>query len=170
MKNLTDKIKKNKKHQFGFTLIELIIVIGIFVTLFGISTISLTGLIPRANFVTNYQSILSDLKSQQHKAMVGDTNGAGDGSAYGIYLESNQYTLFAGPAYNPSATDNFTIQLSPGLSLTEINFPSNSIVFLQNNGEVAGFNELTSSFKLISTNTSEEKLIDLNWLGVVITN
>lgn len=154
-------------NQAGFTLIEIIVVIAVFVILFTVSTVALTGLIPKANFVTSHQTILSDIKNQQLKAMVGDTNGAGDGSAYGIYLETNQYTLFTGSAYNPSATDNILVELPPNLSISEITFPSSSLVFLQNSGEISGFNDLTSSFKLINVNTNEEHLVDLNKLGVV---
>ena len=65
-------IKKNLFNQkkLGFTLIELIIVVAIFTTLLGISTISLSNLIPRTSFVTSQQSLLSDLKTQQLNAMM----------------------------------------------------------------------------------------------------
>lgn len=154
----------------GFTLIEMIVVIGLFITLFAISTISLTNLIPKANFVTTHQSILSDIKSQQLKAMTGSTSGTGNGSAYGIFLENDKYTLFTGLTYSASSTDNYTIELSNGLSLTEITFPLNSIVFSQGNGEIPGFSELTSSFKLINSSTTEEYIFNLNKLGVVVPN
>lgn len=159
----------DKKYQNGFTLIEMSVVVGLFLMFFAISTVSLSSLIPRANFVTSYESLQSDIKNQQLKAMTGYTEGMGDGSAYGIYLESDQYVLFTGPSYNPNATDNFTIRLSPGLTISEITFPSSSIVFLQNSGEIPGFSETESSFKLISNN-DEEYLFNLNSLGVVLPN
>lgn len=158
------------KNQSGFTLIEIIIVISVFTILFAVSTISLTGLIPEANFVSSYQSILSDIKNQQLKAMTGDTNGSGSGSAYGIYLEDDQYTLFKGLAYNPSSSDNVIVELPPGLNITEITFPFASLVFLQVNGEISNYDQLNSSFKLTNTSTSEEKIVNLNKLGVVLPN
>ncbi|MCB9812973.1 MAG: prepilin-type N-terminal cleavage/methylation domain-containing protein [Pseudomonadales bacterium] len=164
-----DKTQFLKKYNAGFTLIELIVVIAVFSILFSISSISLSGLIPKANFVTHYESLLSDIKGQQLRSMIGDTNGSGDGSAYGIYFESNQYTLFTGPAYNPVATDNYVIELSPGINITENVLPSSSVVFLQNSGEISGFNILTSSFKLTS-DSGDEKLINFNALGVVVSN
>lgn len=159
----------NNNYQAGFTLIEMSVVVGLFLMFFAISTISLSSLIPRANIVTSYESLQSDIKNQQLKAMTGNTEGAGDGSAYGIYLENNQYVLFTGPAYSPEATDNFTIRLSQGLTISEITFPSSSIVFLQNSGEIPGFSESESSFKLISNN-NDEYLFNLNSLGVVLPN
>lgn len=156
-----------KLTQKGFTLVELLVVMGVFVTLFAVSTVALTGLIPKANVVTAHQTLLSDLKNQQLKAMVGDTNGSGDGSAYGVYLESDRYTLFVGPAYNPDSADNIEVLLSPGMSIQENTFPSSSIIFLENSGEVSGHDELNSSFKLVNS-TGEEHLIDINKLGVVL--
>ncbi|MDH5533319.1 MAG: prepilin-type N-terminal cleavage/methylation domain-containing protein [Candidatus Pacebacteria bacterium] len=155
----------NKKNA-GFTLIELLIVIAIFSTLIGISTISLSNLIPTASFATGSQSIVSDLKSQQFNAMTGNTSGSGDGSSYGIYLESDQYTLFTGSAYNPSATDNFVIKLPATNTITNINFSTNSIVFLQNSGEISGFNPTAASFQLQS-NSGKVETYNFNKLGVI---
>lgn len=156
-----------KLNQAGFTLVELLVVMGVFVTLFAVSTVALTGLIPKANVVTTHQTLLSDLKNQQLKAMVGDTNGSGDGSAYGIHLEPDRYILFVGPAYIPDSIENIEVLLAPGLLIQENTFPSSNIIFLQNSGEISGFDELNSSFKLVNS-TGEEHLIDINKLGVVL--
>lgn len=155
------------KKQFGFTLIELMIVVSIFATLLGISTISLSNLIPHTSFVTSEQSLLSDIKTQQFNAMVGNTGGSGSSSPYGIYLESDQYTLFTGPAYNPNATSNFTIKLPPTLNITNITFSANILVFSQNSGEISGYNPLAASFQLQNTSSGETKTFDFNKLGII---
>lgn len=155
-----------KKTITGFTLIELMIVIAIFTTLIGISTISLSNLIPTASFATSSQSLISDIKSQQFNAMTGYTGGSGDGSSYGIYLESNRYTLFTGSAYNPSATSNYIINLPTTNTISNISFSTNSIVFSQNSGEISGFNPTTASFQLDSS-SGKTVTFTFNKLGVI---
>ena len=72
--------------QKGFTLPELLLVMGILTILFGFITINLLNFRQKSVLNTTVDTVVSDLKSQQNKAMVGDTQGSGTISHYVLYF------------------------------------------------------------------------------------
>lgn len=97
------------KTQKGFTLTELIIAIGLLFILFGFSSIALLGSIRRPAQAGATDILLTDLKSQQSKAMTGR-------GEHGINFATSSYTL---------TPDNFVVNLPEGFEFTatqQINF------------------------------------------------
>ena len=124
-----------KRHpKFGFTLIELLVVIGIFTILSGYATINLLKPQTKASVDSATTTLVSDLRSQQLKAMVGDTEGAASAQPHGIFFETNRYTLFKGLSYSPSDSANFVVNLETNVNLTSITFPSSQVVFSRRSG------------------------------------
>src|SRR5687768_9752938 len=78
----------------GFTLIELMLVIAIIASLMGITTMSLTGAQQKSSMNATLGIFISDIRAQQLKAMVGDTEGRATSDTYGISFQSTKYTLF----------------------------------------------------------------------------
>ncbi|MEK9201506.1 MAG: prepilin-type N-terminal cleavage/methylation domain-containing protein, partial [Patescibacteria group bacterium] len=90
---------KNEKRQSGYTLIELVIVMGIIVLLFGFTTINLGGVARVTSVNETVDLLTADIRGQQTKAMTGSGDGT-SGSSYGIYFQTDQYTLFRGTTYS----------------------------------------------------------------------
>ena len=137
----------------GFTLIELMVVMGIFALMVGFASINLIRPQTQASLDTTVTTIVADLKEQQIKAMTG--NGA---SSYSVRFNNSNYILFTGSSY-PSPTDNFTINLDPNLQITP---NPTTIVFAQRSGE-----SNTTTLTVTNTASSEQKTIIINILGSV---
>lgn len=143
----------------GVTLPELILVMSIFAALIAIATINLASIKNKASLNTSITTLISDLKQQQLKAMVGDTEGRGVTDSYGLYLGQNQYILFHG-TYNPSDPSNFTVNLDDNLQFPN---PGTSVIFASGSGEFTA----PTSLILQDTQTNEQKTIQINTLGTV---
>ncbi len=159
------KNKSANQRRLGFTLIELMLVMGIIAILFAISTILLSGLIPKASFTAELEVLNSQLRQQQLKAMAG----AGESesrSDFGVYFSSNAYTLFSGEAYDPAAANNFVLEVEEPNQL-QTTFNNQQVVFLAGSGEVANFNQTNNTITIRNTVTQEEKVITINRYGVI---
>ena len=144
---------RNKKITSGFTLIELMVSMGILLILFALTTINLTRLPSSASQSSSYDRLVSDLRGQQTKAMVG--YGA---ETYGVHFESASYTLFT----RTYGTDNYTINLDPNITFTGVTFPNSQVVFASGSGDVIG---ATGSASISNSVTGEVKTLRLNRYG-----
>lgn len=151
----------------GVTFVEIIVVIGILITLIGMASISFVPVRSGASLNTAITTLLADLKSQQIKAMVGDTEGTGANENYGIYFEQNKYTLFRGSGYSPSDPSNFSVVIDEQVEISGILFPSSSIIFSIGNGDVIGFSSGQNSITLRDTTSGQQKTIIINRYGVI---
>lgn len=130
----------------GFTLIELILIMGVIAVLFAVSSINLTGSQQKASVNSTIASLVADIKSQQFKAMTGD-----GGTDHGIRFDTTSYILLP---------ENFVVDLGNNLQLSTT-FPANTITFSQGSGEITGFT--TGS----DTVTLGDQTLRLNLYGVI---
>ncbi len=151
----------------GFTLIEIVIVMGIMGILMGLGTVSLLRSQRRAGVNEAAQVLISDLRSQQTKAMTGVTVGGTVPVGFGIYFEANRYILFSGSSYNSSDSMNAEVSISAPSAITNIGFPGNAVVFLARSGEVAGFTPSGNSVT-IEEDGGQAKTIQVNKYGIVL--
>lgn len=150
--------------QQGITLVELIVVMAIFTTLIGLTTINLLGAKQQASLSTSVDTLITDIKEQQVKAMVGDTEGRGNTDKYGIHFETNTYTLFHG-TYTPGDSSNSVISLGDSIQFSTVSFPSSQLIFSKGSGEVSGSGSNTIVVQDISNGST--KTITINRYGVV---
>lgn len=155
-----------KKRIFsgGYTLPELLITMGIFAILVSLVTINLTYSQQNQTNDTTITTLISDIKEQQLKAMVGDTEGRATPDVYGIYFEANRYTLFHGNTYSASDPTNFVINLNPTLQFIPIN---KTLLFLKLSGQVSGYSSGANTITLKNTTTNDQKTIRFNQFGIV---
>lgn len=150
----------------GVTLIEVLVVIGILLTLIGMASISFLPFRSKSTLDTAITTLISDTKSQQIKAVAGDTEGRGTNDNYGIHFETNSYTLFHGSIFNPLDSSNFTVALNDGIQL-ESTFPSSQIIFSIKSGEIISFSETQNSVTLEDTVEGSSKTVNVNRYGVI---
>src|SRR5687768_14572053 len=151
----------------GFTLIEMSLVMGIFLTLIGITFVGFLALQGQSSLVAGKSVLLSDIQSQQVKAMLGDTEDSNTISDYGIYFENSSYTLFRGSAYSAADPSNVVITLERSLSFSEIDLPASQVVFSRGSGEFSGYSQTDNSLKVLNTDLGREILIQFNKYGVI---
>lgn len=151
----------------GITFIELIVVIGIFLTLIGIASISFVSTRSNISLGTIVSSLITDLSSQQIKSMVGDTEGRPINDTYGIYFEQDKYILFHGLSYSPSDSSNFTIPIKEPVRISSVQLPASSIVFSLRSGQVNGFSNTQNSITFQDSVTGDQKTVIINRYGVI---
>lgn len=147
----------------GFTLPELLIVMGILAVLFGLVSLNLLGGQHQLSVASSLSQLIADIKLQQSKAMWGDTEGRGSTDSYGVYLNSNQYILFHGPAYSAGDPDNVVIDMDSGASLS----PTQSYIFAKGSGEIIGYDANADTITISSP--SDSKTIEFNQYGVIVS-
>lgn len=152
----------------GFTLVEILVVMGLMAIL---GTMAFTNLIRpqnQASLDSIVTTLLADLKSQQIKAISGDSLSAATAQAHGIYVQNSNYTLFKGSSYSGSDTDNFVVSVDTGLTLSTT-FPTSQVVFTKGSGDVTGFTAGQNTITVTSSSTGS-KVITLNRYGAVTVN
>lgn len=146
------------RNQRGFTLVELAVVASIIVTLLGFITISLVRSQQGTSLTSVAEILLVDLKQQQLKSMIGDTEGRLNSDTYGIHFDQAKYTLFHG-AYLDGEASNSVINLDANM---QFNSPNFDVVFSKLSGTTSAV-----IIELQDNTNSKLKRIYLNSLGVI---
>lgn len=146
----------------GFTIIEVLVVLSIFITLLRIGYVSVLNFERKTPITATVNTVIADIRGQQTKAMTGV-----DGSSFGIFFQTNGYTLFKGDSYNPSDPANAVTPLPTNITFSPITFPSNVLVFTKGSGEIAGFSSATNSIAINQNLTGEHKTFTINRYGAI---
>lgn len=150
-----------RKTVRAFTLIELIIGVSLFLSLFALGWSNISILPGKITLNTVSQNLINDLRNQQSESM----NGV---NTYGIYIENTSYTLFKGLTYNPNDSTNFTVRLDDSnLSLSTM-FPNSIIVFKSSSGEVNNFDSNNNTITITDNLSGSTQIIKLNKYGTPI--
>lgn len=160
-------LTKMAKKTASFTIVELIVIMGVVATLLSFVVVNLFKVQHRSKINAAVPTLISDLKQQQTKAMVGDGEGETSSAAYGIYFESTSYTLFRGSTFDPTNSSNFTIDLEQPVRFISLTFPNSTLVFSKGSGAVVGFVDGANSLILKDVESGEEVQITVNRLGVI---
>ncbi|MDE2025409.1 MAG: type II secretion system protein [Patescibacteria group bacterium] len=160
-------------HHEGFTIVELLVVIGIIATLFGLATINLLKTQHNASVTAATDQLMSDIRVQQTKAMSGTEDVSGNENSYGIYFppaSPGTYILFRGTIYSSSDTSNFPV--SPTAITFSNNLPNHSLIFNQESGEFNGYVTGPYTIGIVNAYGTEGRTITVNRYGIIskITN
>lgn len=153
------------KNQKGVSFAELMLSIAIFLLLIGFVSINLAKSTKHATLGSSVDILVSDIKSQQIKAISGATDGQAAAASYGIFIQANKYTLFRGNSYVSGDPGNFSITLDSRFQLTTT-FAGGTLIFSQRSGEIAGL-QGQNTITLKTTDGLEQKTITLNKYGVI---
>ena len=139
-----NSMKKVPRVQSGFTIIELMVSIGILAIIFALSSINLSGLPQSSSQSAAIDTLLSDIRSQQTQAMASNVSS-------GIHFGTTNYTL------TPS---NFTVDLDPGITFSNVTFSGGNLIFAAGSGETT-----SGSFSLATDQVNITKVININKYG-----
>ncbi len=160
------QIKKLQVHT-GFTVLELMLTLTILGVLFALTVVNLTNIIPKANTRAAAEVLIADLREQQMKAMSGYEAVGGGASDYGIFFETEKYTLFTGSSYVEGHQENYVVPLQVGLEFDTTNLPLSTMVFVRGSGDIANYSDAYHSIRIRNTVTTELRTIVFNQLGVL---
>lgn len=122
----------------GFTIIEVLVVLVIFITLLSIGYVSVVGIERRAPIGTTATTFIADLRGQQTRAMTGENQ--------------NSYSI---------SIADYPVPANITMSTT---FPGSTISFAKGSGEIV---EGTNTVTVTQTLTGEHKIITINRYGAV---
>lgn len=143
---------------FGFTLLELLIVLGILAVVAVASAPFLASSISRNDLQTSTWKLVDDLRRAQTQAMAGHTN-----SAWGVHVQTDRHVFFRGTTYNISDPDNIVTMLPGTITISNIslNGGSSDIRFTKIRGNTNDYGTLT----LLDSNSNETTTITINSAG-----
>ena len=122
----------------GFTLVEIMVTIGIFVILITLSSINFFTTYSQSNLGASQDVLIADLKTAQANAMAGDSDSTWSTSAM--------------------------TRLPSGITLTTT-FPGNQVIFLRASGQISGYDSLNDTITLSSGISS--RTLELNQYGTL---
>jgi prepilin-type N-terminal cleavage/methylation domain-containing protein len=146
----------------GFTLVEFLLVMAIFAVLSGIAAINLANIQHKSQLASTVTALIADVRSQQVESMVGDGQGTGAATNYGVRFASTNYTLYR----TSYGTANFSVSLPSNLQLTYAS-ASSDLVFLKGSGEIPGYASTSAVLTVKDTVDNSQKVIKLNRFGVI---
>jgi prepilin-type N-terminal cleavage/methylation domain-containing protein len=158
------------KNQKGFTFIEILMTMSILTIILGIATMNVLNVANSTNRNTAAETLISDIKSQQIKAMNGDMENSSSNNSYGIYFEESKYILFRGTTYSLSDPSNFIVKLPDDTSFSNILFPNSRLVFTPGSGQIANFNNGSNSVTIQNKQgRNGNKTVSVNRFGAITT-
>jgi prepilin-type N-terminal cleavage/methylation domain-containing protein len=152
----------------GFTFIEVLLVMGLAAIILAFTNVAVVRLQTQADIDAEVQKIISDIKSQQLKSMIGETIGTGDPISYGLKFATTSYTLFRGSSFSPSDPVNFTIDFPSSIQVSTTSLINGEIIFQRLSGEVAGFSAGRDSVTLENVISGATSTVRINRHGAVI--
>ncbi len=156
-------MKRSADFQRGFTLVEVIVVIGMAAILMAVSVIALVRPQVQASVSTITDTFMADLKQQQLLSMMGDSGSQTLAQAHGVRITASSYTVFVGSAFTGS-TDNFAINLPSEVTFSYSTLPLD-IIFTKHSGEITPISNL-----IIRNTSGDQKVLTINRLGGVTVN
>ncbi|MFA6081700.1 MAG: type II secretion system protein [Patescibacteria group bacterium] len=149
------------KSHTGFTLVEIVIVMGIMVVLMMIGSVNFFPIKQKVSLTTTVSNMITDFKQQQLKAMSGKLS-------TGIYFDpdNKSYVVFEGDTYNPANNSNFRINLGDQIETSIIDFSGRQIIFNPLSGEINNYIN-GNKIALLNTFSKEQKLIYINKYGII---
>jgi len=150
----------------GSTIIELIVVMTIIGIFARIVTFNLYRSHQRAGRTVTRNTLLSDMRLQQMRAISGEVAQEGEHDDYSLYFEEDGYTLFPGSVYESSNPDNRKVTLNSVFMFSDVTFPSDTLTFERISGQVQNYASESDSVTVTNRQTGESFTVWVNAYGV----
>ena len=141
------KLKRNK----GFSLIEILVVIGIFVAIFSITLYFFSGVDKKESLEKDVSGVTALIRNARLLSIASK-----NASVFGIHFESNRVVLFEGSNYAIGGPNQKVIDLSNKVYLSSysLNNGGPDIIFSRLVGDTLNYGSVTLSLKDNSTSTT----------------
>jgi len=167
-------MKGSTQKEFGFTLIELILVIALLSIALTITTINLIRPTTQVKLNTQSEDIYSIVKEAQNKAINTNIGNGSQSDHWGVHFEASKYVLFKGDTYDSADANNFVttnpqnIVINPNLPCPSPPGDCQNIVFQRISGEVKNYDNTKNSICITETASNKNKLLLINFIGTLI--
>lgn len=155
----------NPKFFTGFTLIELIVSMGIFMLIVGFSGLAYLNIQKSTDLTNQTTQLISSFRQAQALAIGGQTLDDASNTNVGIHFEEDSYTIFIGSSYDPNNTSNIITNLPNQIAINYI-LPSANLLFTARTGEINVFDSAKNIITIIHQD-GQSKTINFNRLGIV---
>lgn len=107
------QMAKNKRVMAGgYSLVEILIVVGLSVMLIGLTITTFSGFSSMQSLDKDAEVVASYIQKARNQTLNSKNN-----NEFGISIASSTITLFEGTTYSPSASTNITYRISPKVFL-----------------------------------------------------
>lgn len=148
--------------RWGYTLVELMVVMGIVAVLGGIGGVTLWGSVGRAELADVTEAMWADCQGQQAKAVAGEASQGNQVDSWSVRVEADRYILFPGSSYVPGAGTNIEVMMPEGVTITTT-LSDNQVSYAKGTGEVIGYQEGFDAITI--TQWGESQTIRVNRYG-----
>lgn len=147
------------KTQNGFTLIEIIVVVGVLMLIAGGATLLFLSTQASNQREVIVSEMMSSLRESQMRAMNGESQ-----SEFGVYFEANRYVEFQGTSFVEGQEGNIVNLLSAGVTIQNVGFNGADYVYYE---RLTGETNYEGSVDVVVIGIAGAKRISINKLGVV---
>ncbi len=145
--------------QRGFTMIEIIVVIGVLMLISSGATILFLSTQANNQREVIVNELISSLRKAQSRAINGENQ-----SEFGIYFEEHKYIEFQGASYMEGNPDNIVNLLPAGVTIRNINFNGDDFVYYE---RMTGEANYEGSVDIAVVGIADAKRISVNKSGIV---
>jgi len=146
-------------NRTGFTILEVLLVIGIIVLLVAATVPALGGWAARSQLNNFPLQAIDSLRRAEARA----TSGSGNND-HGVHFESGQFVLFEGSTYSAIDPDNQTVSLPANMTISAISLTGGGadVIFEKPTGETTTDGTITFEYTPNGTTVT----ISVNELGL----
>lgn len=151
----------------GFTLLEIIITLGIATILLGIPFFYYWGTLRTDMLLGITREVISKVYESKTDTIAGKSLDGQNATSFGVHFEQGYYVKFAGTSYNPTASTNEQSDLPPGIIFSQISLPQGNIMFAPLTGNVSNYNQTLNTLVIYDQNTQRIRTLTLSKAGAV---